>query len=232
MPLLLRRRRPDVVADSIRVRRGGTPGSRKVGRKPAFTAADVVAAAVAEGIDRFTLAAVAERLGVVTTAIYRLFPSRDDLVIACLDTAGASITLPSPDMHWRNTLRLWADECWRVCEDYSGLSHLVYVYPIAPTRITGVFAAYTDNLAARGKTPRQAMFALDFIGDTVFASHWGVEGMRSVDDTGKSGLDLVRDAVGDEDTPFRPEDSWTGRQAMDTKVDFILTGLEHNWPEL
>lgn len=212
--------------------RGAIPGGRKVGRRPAFTAADVVAAAVAEGIDRFTLSAVAKRLGVVTTAIYRIFPSREDLVIACLDAAGATIALPEPDMHWRDSLRLWADECWRVCEEYPGLGRLVYTYPLAPTRIQGVFSAYADNLATQGKTPRQAMFALDFLGDTVFASHWGVESMRSVNDTGKRGLDTVRDALGDRDALFRPEESWASRRAMDTKVEFILTGLERNWPEL
>jgi AcrR family transcriptional regulator len=207
------------------------PGGRKAGRKPAFTARDVVAAAFAEGIDRFTLAAVADRLGVVTTAIYRLFPSRDDLVIACLDAAGATIARPAPGQHWRETLRMWADECWRVCEEYPGLSRLVFTYPVAPTRIEPVFNAYAENLTAQGRTPRQAMFALDLLGDTVFACHLGVESMRSVDERGRRGLDAVREAVGDSDAFFRPEESWTGRRVMDTKIEFILTALERNWPE-
>ncbi|MFP5021553.1 TetR/AcrR family transcriptional regulator [Pseudonocardia phyllosphaerae] len=215
--------------------RGPVPGGRKVGRKPAFTAEDVVAAALAEGIDRFTLAAVAERLGVVTTALYRVFPARDDLVVACLDAAGATITLPGVDMHWRAALRLWADECWRICEDFPGLSRLVYTYPTAPTRIQYVFRAYATNLAAQGRTPGQAMFAIDFIGDTVFASHWGVESMRSVDERGRSGLEAVRDVVGDStrdaDAMFNPDDSWTERTAMDVKIEFILAGLERDWPE-
>lgn len=215
------------------VSRGGTiPGGRKVGRKPAFTAADVVAAAVAEGIDRFTLAAVAERLGVVTTAIYRIFGSREELVIACLDAAGATITLPEPAEHWRDSLRMWADECWRVCEEYPGLSRLVYSYPLAPTRIRGVFSAYVGNLAGQGRTPSQAMFALEILADTVFASHWSVEAMRTVNEKGRSGLETVREALGDQEpSPLRPEEAWTSRTAMDTKVEFILTGLERYWPE-
>ncbi|XKK38812.1 TetR/AcrR family transcriptional regulator [Nocardiopsis sp. ARC36] len=213
-------------------RRGGVPGSRKVGRKPAFTAADVVAAAIAEGIDRFTLSAVADRLGVVTTAIYRLFPSREDLVIACLDAAGATIALPEPGAHWRAALRLWADECWRLCEEFPGLNRAVYIHPTAPTRIERVFRAYAENLGAQGKTPRQAMFALDFIGDTVFASHLGVEAMRTVDEDGRSGLDAVRDEIGDANAVLRPEDSWTGREVMDTKIEFILRGLPEHWPEI
>lgn len=232
----MRTRGPGPVAERAPdTRRDPVPGGRKVGRKPTFTAEDVVVAALAEGIDRFTLAAVAERLGVVTTAIYRIFPSRDDLVIACLDAAGATIALPAADLHWRATLRLWADECWRICEDFPGLSRLVYTYPAAPTRIQYVFRAYANNLAAQGRTPGQAMFAIDFIADTVFASHWGVESMRSVDEQGRSGLQTVRDAIGDAapdaDAVFRPDDSWTERTAMDAKVEFILAGLERDWPE-
>lgn len=210
---------------------GVVPGGRRVGRKPAFTAADVVAAAVAEGIDRFTLAAVADRLGVVTPAIYRLFPSRDDLVVACLDAAGATLACPAPGQHWRDALRLWADECWRLCEEFPGLGRAVYIYPEAPTRIERIFRAYAEHLGAQGKTPQQAMFALDFIGDTVFTSHLGVDAMRTVHEDGRTGLDMVRDAVGDADALLRPSESWTGRQAMDAKVEFILTGLEHHWPE-
>ena len=213
-------------------RQSSRPGARKAGRRPAFTTLDVVDAAVAEGIDRFTLGAVADRLGVVAPAIYRLFPSRDDLVIACLDAAGGTIALPEPDASWRAALRLWADECWRVCEEYPGLERVVYAYPVAPIRITDVFRAYGDHLARHGKSERQAMFALDFIGDTVFASHLGVESMRAVRDDGRTGLETVRDAVGDFDGPLRPQPWWTERTTMDTKVEFILDGLEQRWPEM
>ncbi|MFT3660226.1 MAG: helix-turn-helix domain-containing protein [Gordonia sp. (in: high G+C Gram-positive bacteria)] len=211
---------------------GPVRGGRKVGRKPAFTADDVVAAAIAEGIDRFKLSAVADRLGVVTPAIYRLFPSRDDLVIACLDAAGATIALPEPGLRWREVLQLWADECWRVCDDFPGLARLVYTFPSAPSRIEYVFAAYAAALAAQGRTRGQSMFALDFLGDTVFASHLSVEAMRAVDDRGESGLDRIRNALGDGDTMLRPDDTWLDRGAIDTKIAFILAGLERDWPEL
>ncbi len=205
--------------------------SPRLGRKPAFEAQDAVEAALAEGIDQFTLSAVARRLKVVPAAIYRLFPSRDDLVVACIDAVGATLATPEPGWHWQDTLRLWADECWRLCETYKGLSRLVFAFPVAPTRINRVISVYADNLVAQGKTRKQAMFALDFLGDTVFSCHLGVESMRSLDIHGKSGLDTIREAVGEEDTLFLPEESWTGRKAMDTKVDFIVTGLERTWPE-
>lgn len=205
---------------------------RKTGRKPAFTAGDVVDAAVAEGVDRFTLSAIAERLGVVTPAIYRIFPSREEIVIACLDRAGASLVLPQEGAPWQETLTLWADECWRVCEEYPGLSRLIYSYPAAPSRIGHVFTAYVESLADQGITQGQAMFALDLISDTVFASHHGMESMRSVQEDGRTGLETVRDAIGEDDGPYQPEDWWAGRRPVETKVEFILTGLEGYWPEV
>lgn len=211
---------------------GGRGLGRKAGRKPAFDAQDVVAAAIAEGIDRFTMTAVAARVGVVTAAIYRLFPSRDQLMLACLDTAAASIVTPAEGTGWREALYLWADECWRVCDDYPGLSRLVYNFPPAFTRVEEVLGAYTVTLMAHGRTPRQAMFALDFLGDTVFASHLGVEAMRVVDDDGARGIDRVREMLGDASGVLQPDESWTGRSACDTKVAFIIEGLERSWPEM
>ncbi|UQE75484.1 TetR/AcrR family transcriptional regulator [Gordonia sp. PP30] len=212
--------------------RGGVLGGRRVGRKPAFTADDVVAAAVAEGVDRFTLAAVARRIGVVTPAIYRLFPSRDDLVVACLDAAAATLAVPADGSPWRDTLQLWADECWRVCEDFPGLSRLVYSFPPAMTRVDDVLTAYSAVLTAQGCTPGQVRFALDFIGDTVFASHLGIESMRATDDDGVRGIDRMRQAIGERAVAMPPQEWWTGRGALDTKIAFILAGLERHWPEL
>ncbi|MGW4844335.1 TetR/AcrR family transcriptional regulator [Nocardia brasiliensis] len=204
---------------------------KKVGRKPAFTEHDVIQAAMDEGLDTFTLAAVAERIGVGATAIYRLFGSRDDIVVACLDTIAATIRLPEPGMDWRVALRQWANECWRICEENPGLPRVVYTYAPAVTRITAILDAYAKALAPHDITQGQAGFALDLIGDTVFACHLGVQAMRSVDPTGATGLDQVRQALGDRTSVLQPHESWQQRGLTDLKVDFIITGLEHHWPE-
>lgn len=206
------------------------PSRPKVGRKPVFTREEVIAAAVAEGIDRFTLAAVAERLGVATSALYRIFPSRDALTVACLEEVAASLPLPESNQTWQDALRRWAAGSWQACEDYPGLSRVVYEFPAALASITGVYAAYAEHLARHGKTKGQALFALDFIGDTVFACHRGAEAMRAMGDQGKRGVDVIRDAVGD-DALFIPDESWTTRQPLDVRVEFIVAGLERDWPE-
>lgn len=205
---------------------------KKVGRKPAFTREDVIRAAFDEGIDTFTLSAIANRVGVVTPALYRLFSSRDDIVVACLDAAAASIATPPPGAEWRDVLRMWADECWRLCEDYPGINRVVYSVASAMARVAVVLDRYAESLAPHGITRRQAMFALDFIGDTVFTGHLGADMMRSTDRRGTTGLDHIRAALDDVPTAVLPEESWAGREPTDIKVDFIITGLAVQWPEV
>lgn len=216
--------------------RDGGPGvsrsiGKKAGRKPAFTEQDVIAAVLAEGIDSFTLAGVARRLGVVTAAIYRLYSSREDVVVACLDHIAGTFRVPEESDDWQTILRLWAEECWRLCDGYPGLSRVVYTYAPAFTRIEHIIVEYARCLAVHGKSQKQAMFALDFIGDTVFACYLGVESWRARDDAGISGFEQVKGAV-DHGSIIEPRETWLERGVVDTKVEFIIAGLDHRWPEI
>lgn len=207
---------------------------RKTGPKPSFTRDDVVDAALAVGIDTFTLAQVAQRIGVVTSAVYRRFDSRNDLLDACLARAASTIVVPDPGMGWQDVCRLWAGECWRVCEDFPGLARVIYSYAPAFANVGGVALSYVAALAEHGVSDRQAGFALDFLGDTVLACRLGIESMRAVDADGVRGLDRAKDAVDRTvpENPFRPDDTWADRGFMDVKVDFIIRGLEQHWPGL
>ena len=210
-----------------------TRAGRKTGPKPTFTRDDVVDAALAIGMDSFTLAQVAKRIGVVTSAVYRRFDSRDDVLDACLTRAADTIAAPEPGMTWQELCRLWADECWRVCEDFPGLARVLYSYAPAFATIGNVAGAYTDALEQTGRTRGQAACALDFLGDTVLACRLGVESMRMVNDQGVSGLQRAKERVEKDhpDHPFQPEDSWADRGFTDVKVDFIIDGLARHWPE-
>lgn len=207
---------------------------KRTGPKPSFTRDDVVDAAVATGLDTFTLAQVAKRIGVVTSAVYRRFDSRDDLLEACLARAASTMAVPRTGMTWQQVCRLWADECWRIGEDFPGLVRAVYSYAPAFAHVGSVAAAYARALEGHGYSRGQAEFALDFLGDTVFACRLGVESMRATDTSGLSGLEQARERAdaGSPDHLFRPDDSWADRGFTDVKVDFIIEGLEHRWPEL
>lgn len=208
----------------------GNPG-RKTGPKPSFTRADVLDTALELGIADFTLSAIARRLGVVTPALYRVFPSRDAVLDACLARVAATIQTPEPGTAWQDALRLWASECWRMCEEVPGLARTLYAYPTAFAHIEDPLRGYVRVVEEHGRSRMQAAFALDFIGDTVMACRLGIESMRATDAAGTSGLERAQDRIS-VDHLFQPDDSWSERGFVDVKVDFIIEGLERHWPEV
>jgi AcrR family transcriptional regulator len=204
---------------------------RKTGPKPSFTRQDVIDAALDLGIADFTLSAVARRLNVVTAALYRVFPSRDAVLDACLTQIAATIAPPRAGTSWQDALRLWADECWRICEVTPGLAKTLYSYAPAFTHIEDILRTYTEVVQESGRTVSQAAFALDFLGDTVMACRLGVESMRATDTSGDTGLDQVRERIGD-DHVFQPDHTWADQGYMGVKVEFIIDGLKRHWPEV
>lgn len=205
---------------------------RKTGPKPSFTVDDVVDAALEIGIARFTLAQVANRIGVSTSAVYRLFDSRDDLVHACLARGAASMEWPngSPDS-WQEVLREWAETSWEACERYPGLDEVLFTFPGAFRHVQGVARSLIKSLCGFGFTEPQALFALDFIGDTVISTHLSISTLRNPGEDGRTGFEQMV-ALEQEDDVFKPQESWIGRGFLDAKLDFIIAGLEERRPEV
>lgn len=170
---------------STRIRRAG----RKTGPKPRFTREDVINAAVELGIDRFTLGAVAAKLGIATSAMYRLFDSRDALVDACLAQAAAEISMIMLDdeLPWPELLRNWAETTWNICEKYPGLDITIFQYTQSFSHVQGFTQHAMGILMAQGFASSEALFALDFIGDTVLATHIGMSAMQH----SPEGMDIV-----------------------------------------
>ncbi|MCK7637341.1 TetR/AcrR family transcriptional regulator [Corynebacterium pygosceleis] len=205
---------------------------RKTGPKPSFTVDDVVDAALEIGIARFTLAQVAQRIGVSTSAVYRLFAGRDDLVHACLSRGATTVRWPDGDAgSWQELLRDWAEASWEVCERYPGLDEVLFTFPGAFRHIQGAARSLVDSLCGFGFTEPQALFALDFIGDTVISTHLSVSTLRNLGEDGRTGFEQIV-AAAREDDAFKPHESWIGRGFLDAKLDFIIAGLEERRPEV
>ncbi|GAB77022.1 TetR/AcrR family transcriptional regulator [Austwickia chelonae] len=204
---------------------------RKTGPKPSFTRDEVVTAALDIGIAEFTLARVAERVGVGTSALYRLFPSREDLVHACLEYAARTLAWPDPQLGWPDQLRSYAEGIWRFCEEYPGVALVLLTTPGQHSHIQQNLHACLRHLEAAGLSRERSEFALDFIGDTVIATHIGVTAMRRHDQEGQSGLDAARDRLAEEaartglPTIISPDESWTARGDLERKVEFVIAGL-------
>jgi hypothetical protein len=207
---------------STRIRRAG----RKTGPKPRFTREDVINAAVELGIDRFTLGAVAAKLGIATSAMYRLFDSRDALVDACLAQAAAEISMIMLDdgLPWPELLRNWAETTWNICEKYPGLDITIFQYTQSFSHVQGFTQHAMGILMAQGFARSEALFALDFIGDTVLATHIGMSAMQH----SPEGMDIVARTITElsAETLLDNRDRWNPQRGfLDAKVEFIIAGL-------
>ena len=146
---------------------------RRTGPKPSFNADDVVDAAFAEGLHVMTLAGVARSLGVAPQTLYRVYPSRDAVVVACLERAAATLAAPDPALPWSDQLRDWAESAWRVCEEFPGLDVTIHSFPYPHIAVLPVIVALRGGLADAG-FPGDADLAIDMVGDIAVLAHMGV----------------------------------------------------------
>jgi hypothetical protein len=198
------------------------------GRKPRFETQDVLREALAMGLDRFTLSGIAERLGVVTSALYRLFPSRDMVIEKCLQEVVGRFRTPDPGMSWQGVLRLWGAELWNVVTISDGLAAVIVKYEYSADFLDGLWNSYTGKLLDSRKTRGQALFALRVIGDLVIGAATFSDGAPS------------RDVVGDSSdwrwqerhrTRIPVEELWTKAPNLKVKIELILEALASHWPE-
>lgn len=167
---------PESSGDST-VRRGR-------GRPEKFSTDDVIRTALGIGIDRFTLSGVAKQLNVTVQSVYRRFPTRHDLLEACIDTSLESVIPlpvpvpdldpdpdpdldldpdldpdPRPEQTWQDVTRAYADQWWALCLNYPGFSTVVSGYGGPLTRfLDGAFDSYLARLIELEWTRPQALF--------------------------------------------------------------------------
>jgi AcrR family transcriptional regulator len=84
-------------------------GTRKPGPEPRYTREQLARRALAtmdtHGTEALTMRRLAEELGMGTMALYRYFPSKNDLMDAAIDLAAREIELPEPDAApWKEQL--------------------------------------------------------------------------------------------------------------------------------
>ncbi|MFD2757024.1 TetR/AcrR family transcriptional regulator [Gulosibacter faecalis] len=214
----------------------------RTGPRPTFTVDDAVDAAMALGLDRFSLAGVAKALGVSTPALYRVTESREHLAHLCLERVArelaASSSLVEPPGGWDGTgwqrlLRDYVADMWRALELHEGLASAILAHPGAHAHVNEYLVDLRDALAASGfpGDGDAVAFVLDFIGDTVLVTHIGIAPMRRRGDSGERGIDTARRMLesrtgAEGDAIIGVDESWADRGWLDRKVDFIIAGLE------
>mgnify|MGYP000964547112 CR=1 FL=1 len=225
---------------------------KPTGPRPGFSREDVVEAALALGVADFTLTAVAGRLGVAVSGLYRTIASREDLLVACLERVAAEMELSRPGATWQEALRAHAESMWALLERYPGLAGVIMSVPWAHQIFADLFAEAHQTLVDRGLGPEDAGVVLDFVGDTVITMHAQIEVMRSPagrpelpapflgHESGESASGAGRGgATGLEEASrfatisrapalpeaLTPNESWLDRGGLDRKIEIIIRGV-------
>ena len=211
---------------------------RKTGPRPTFSVEDAVDAAMALGMDRFTLNAVARELGVSTPSLYRVIESRDHLAHLCLARAASRIAfLAAPidaNQPWQDILRAYTRSFWQALEEHPGLAQSILGNPGAHAHVQPYLRELIGALTASdfpgGR--EEIMFVIDFLGDLTLVTHIGVVPMRAAGTSGEAGLQTARRMIAEsaarsrEPSVLEVEDSWAESGWLDRKVEFLIAALE------
>ncbi|MBB5132138.1 AcrR family transcriptional regulator [Thermocatellispora tengchongensis] len=168
------------------------------GRRPTFEIADIAEAALAVGFRDLTMTAVAARLGVKHSSLYRHVPSRDDLLIAAMDLAVRRVEWPEPDAGWRVYLERTGDTVWEVFAAHPGMAERVRELPRTPPAVIRLFYKTAHALTGFGFPPRLAVLAVDSVVDLAADVYVGYEQLSRRHDVPEGGtagaLDLLRES--------------------------------------
>ncbi|MEU8872178.1 helix-turn-helix domain-containing protein [Streptomyces javensis] len=151
---------------------------RRMGRPPMADQEAVIGAALGIGFSGLSMSAVAERLGVSHSTLYRYFPSRDALAAAAADHAVRAIEWPEPGDDWRAFLTATAWAHWRLHVANPGLAK-----EITALRLTGPALVDRDNrtgvaLLRFGFVPQDAALIVDMLAELVIQAFLAVPPVR------------------------------------------------------
>ena len=207
---------------------------RPTGPRPGFSRDDVVDAALELGIADFTLTAVAKRMGVAASGLYRTISSREDLLAACLERIAAEADIPSAGESWPDAVRAHVEAVWGMLERHPGLAGVIMGVPWAHQLFAGPVVKACQCLVDGGLGAEEAGVVLDFVGDTVISTHAQIEVMRSpvarAERGASTGLEEASRFATTSRAPALPEaltpnESWLDRGGLDRKIEIIIRGV-------
>ncbi|MGO1623229.1 TetR/AcrR family transcriptional regulator [Flaviflexus sp.] len=145
---------------------------RQVGRPARISRDNIIDTVLEIGIDRATIAAVAERLTVDPSTLYGHIKNRDDMLGEAADRAIRQARWPQEAMtDWRTFLEAIADRLWELYCNNSGLAQHLRSMPIAPPALLSRSAQIVTTLVELFDIPLgEAALAVDSIGDSVIDS--------------------------------------------------------------
>jgi AcrR family transcriptional regulator len=148
-------------------------GKARMGRPPLVDREAIVRAAAEIGFDRLTVSAVADRLGVAHSTLYRYFASRDALASAAIDLCVGRVRWPSSGADWREFLRSVAWSFWALYEQHSGLAVEVSTLRSTSPALVAINNRAGLALLEFGFDAEDAVLVLDMLGELVTQAFLG-----------------------------------------------------------
>lgn len=169
------------------------------------------------------MTAVADRLGVDHSSLYRHVSRRSDLVLAAADLAVARLDWRSDAREWRAYLETVAAAVWNLNRRHPGLADILRTLDVTPPSVVRAFAEATARLEAFGFTRPNAVLVLDSITDMTVDS---ASGWRRLARKGRAGRSVGETLVA----------SWTAEARASSAIapqigEFagVLTGDPDTW---
>lgn len=135
------------------------------GRPPRLSRDAIAAAALAVGLDKVTVAAVARRLGTDHSSLYRHVRDRRDMIVAAADLAIGALRQPSRTTDWRVLVERAAAAVWTLYETHPGLANVIRELDATPPAGVRAFSATVARLEALGFRRDDAVLILDSVMD-------------------------------------------------------------------
>jgi AcrR family transcriptional regulator len=218
--------------------------SPRRGRPPLTSRDAILGAALEIGLDRATTSAVAARLGVDQSTLYRHVASRDDMLDAAVDIAASRAVWPDPGEDWAEYLRECARTLWEMFSSVPGLAQRLRGATSAPESLAAQAYRAVSYLHRRlGISVREAALIVDTIGDmtadsylTVAALDGRVDGVHTLRDIALTAMDAAGPSP-EQEGALRSEYIQALREAMGSpgmpsswwldKVELVIDGVRH-----
>jgi AcrR family transcriptional regulator len=137
----------------------GAPTRRSAGLNRDSIVAAAVELADADGLDKLSMARLAEHLGCGTMSLYRHVANKDELLILMLSTAPAPPPAPDP-ADWRGALTEWAAALWDVYHQHPWILQTASSGPPADPGQLAWLEAGLAALAPTGLAERDKLSAV------------------------------------------------------------------------
>lgn len=162
------------------------------GRPARITREDVADAALTIGLDKVTLAAIGQRLGVDHSSLYRHVKGREDILAAAADRAIATLDWERSTRDWRTYVEAAAEAVWDLYARYPGLAGVIRAMQTTPPAGIRAFSAACRRLEAFGFTPEAAVLVMDSVMDMTSDSSLGWQHLQIQAETGGTIADSLR----------------------------------------